>query len=75
MTDWLKTIVNLAGGISPTNTDGIDQWSTITSKEQKENARKEFIYDYAVNEKNRKQINAAIRSDLHRNFLNFLDET
>ena len=68
VTDWLKTIVNLAGGISPKNTDGFDQWSTITSKEPKENVRKEFIYDYVVNKKNSKQIHAAIRSDLQNNF-------
>ena len=59
-TDWLTTIVNLAGGITPSNTDGIDQWSTITSKQPKENARIEFIYEF-VSDLTRLNVNGAIR--------------
>jgi len=41
VTDWLPTIVNLAGGSVPNHVDGVDQWNTLQNKA--ESARTEVL--------------------------------
>lgn len=41
VTDWLPTIVNLAGGSVPNHVDGVDQWDTLQNKT--ESARTEVL--------------------------------
>lgn len=61
VTDWYKTIVGLAGGVAPEDTDGFDQWEAITTGA--ESPRSSFVYniDKVTLEDNTTQINAAIR--------------
>ena len=61
VTDWMSTILNLAGGVPPNDTDSIDQWSLISSKDEKPSARKGFIYDYVIKRDQDNRIAAGIR--------------
>ena len=57
VTDWLSTIVHLAGGSQPNNTDSINQWEALTKNNS--SSRKEFVYDLLFGKNN--NIRAAIR--------------
>ncbi|MCL4137019.1 UNVERIFIED_CONTAM: hypothetical protein GTU68_063855 [Idotea baltica] len=56
VTDWMATIVSLAGGILPPGTDSIDQWEAIARN--KTSPRREMIYN--IDEK-KSGIQAGIR--------------
>ncbi|XP_068209805.1 arylsulfatase B-like [Palaemon carinicauda] len=61
VTDWYATLVGLAGGTIPENTDGFDQWEALTSGSP--SPRTSFIYniDNFIDPSNETQLNAALR--------------
>lgn len=49
VTDWYQTLVGLAGGVAPADTDGFDQWASLTSSAP--SPRTQFIYNLDDTEK------------------------
>lgn len=43
VTDWYQTLVGLAGGVAPGDTDGFDQWASLTSSAP--SPRTQLIYN------------------------------
>ncbi|KAB7507365.1 Arylsulfatase B, partial [Armadillidium nasatum] len=59
-TDWMSTVVNVAGGSPPKNSDGFNQWEAING--QSNPVRKEMIYNINYNKHRGLQAGIRIRN-------------